>query len=447
MNRRRLIENPFRPGAGHLPPMMAGRVAEQSHFKRLLHQSLVTENILITGLRGFGKTVLLSQMRSVAEENDWLWVGNDLSESSTLSEDRLALRIMTDLAQAIAARIQKSQTDKQAAPLRSRLSEINQDLAEPFTFDALKAFYEKAPGLPSDKLRAVMTRVSEFVAKCKLAGFVLAYDEAQCLSDNAPHDQFPMSMLIETVSLLQKKSGVSPCLLVLCGLPQVFDALTSTRTYTERMFHVMPLERLSRDETLAALGQPTTKLTPPLHISRELIWKAAELSAGYPYLIQFFGRELIDQVLENGGMLSPDLFPGPQTMERLDAGLFAARWNRTTDKQREFLGLIARRPASNSTEFSAKELTDQSERADNNHAQQMLAALCDRGMIYRTRHGRYAFTIPLSEMMILRRLNRDEAVLDSWEQPRPASEDQGSTPALTVAATRQKRRNWFGLRA
>ena len=51
--------NPFRPGAGHTPPYLAGRQAERAEFQRLLSQTTILENMVMTGLRGVGKTVLL----------------------------------------------------------------------------------------------------------------------------------------------------------------------------------------------------------------------------------------------------------------------------------------------------------------------------------------------------------------------------------------------------
>ena len=85
MDKRKLLENPYRPGAGHTPPFLAGRVDEQYFFQRIIRQDNPTDNILITGLRGSGKTVLLSSLRAAAEQDGWLWVGNDLSESASLT--------------------------------------------------------------------------------------------------------------------------------------------------------------------------------------------------------------------------------------------------------------------------------------------------------------------------------------------------------------------------
>jgi AAA ATPase domain len=448
MERRKLLANPYRPGAGHLPPFLGGRLEEQRHLKRVLHHSSITENILITGLRGYGKTVLLEHMKRMAEPHDWLWVGNDLSESATLTEERLALRILTDLAKAISDRLDRASDDARGpdARLQQRLDRVSKSDGDAVTFDALKQRFEQAPGLTSDRLKAVLLQVMVVAQKAKLSGIVLAYDEAQCLCDHAEHNEFPMSMLIEIVASLQKE-GLSPCLLILSGLPHVFDALTATRTYTERMFHVMTLDRLSRSETWDALVNPLSKLMPPLHASHELLSKVVEMSGGYPYLIQFFGRELIEQILENGGTLGADQFPAESTLDRLDAGLFAARWNKTTDRQREFLALVANRPNTNSSDFSANEiLKNQTEATsfDGSSANQILAALVDRGLLYRTRHGRYAFTVPMSEMMIVRRLRRELDVADSWNThsqiaPAPPPPAAGHIPPKPA-----RKKSWFG---
>jgi AAA ATPase domain len=449
----KLIENPYRPGAGHAPPFLAGRLAEQHHFKRLLHNSMITENILITGLRGYGKTVLLDHMCQLAESSNWLWVGNDLSESSSLSEERLALRILADLAQALARKLgtHMDTATAQHARFDPKLERLYLKDRDASTFEALKSLYEQTPGLPSDKLRAVLTRVTDVAHRMRLSGIILAYDEAQCLSDRAEQDEFPMSMLVETISSLQKRTGLTPCLLILSGLPQVFDALTATRTYTERMFHVMTLERLSREDTFAAIMQPISSLIPPLYASPALIEKVVGLTGGYPYLIQFFGREVVDQMLENGGTLSPDKFPSSESFERLDAGLFSARWNRTTDKQRELLRLIARRPPGQGADFSARELEQLRQPHDDQPGMinQMLVALCERGMIYRTRHGRYAFTVPMSEAMITRRSTKDSEIAASWEAELTHSKTPPPLPTSVMLKEMQKqseqprKRGWF----
>src|SRR5437870_8464323 len=91
------IKNPFRPGAGPMPPYMAGRQLETEEFRRLLGQDAILENLVLTGLRGIGKTVLLETFKPAAIQAGWLWAGTDLSESTSISEENLATRLMTDL--------------------------------------------------------------------------------------------------------------------------------------------------------------------------------------------------------------------------------------------------------------------------------------------------------------------------------------------------------------
>src|SRR5258708_21624711 len=93
---KKSFANPFRPGAGHMPPYLAGRQKEKEEFLRLLKQEVVLENMVLTGLRGVGKTVLLDTLKPLAIQQGWLWVGTDLSESTSISENRVALRLITD---------------------------------------------------------------------------------------------------------------------------------------------------------------------------------------------------------------------------------------------------------------------------------------------------------------------------------------------------------------
>ncbi len=446
-NGKAFIDNPYRPGAGHIPPYFGGRRAELDHFRALVRQDFATENILVTGLRGFGKTVLLEHLKMVGNEANWLWAGNDLSESASLTEDRLAIRIITDLATSISARIPANAALRVKAGLDGEENDVTSKV-----FADLKQVYERTPGLTSDRLKAAFLKAITFAKACKCSGLVLAYDEAQCLIDHVDRNEYPMSLLVETIAMLQKQDSTVPVILVLCGLPQVFDALTATRTYTERMFNVMRLERLSRDDTLTAIAQPLTGISPPLYPGKELVYKVAELTGGYPYLIQFFGKELVEQMLRNGGILAPDQFPDPSVMDRLDAGLFSARWNRTSDKQRELLAIAAQRPGDWAGDFSAQELAEASESAfTSSQANQHLVALCDKGMIYRTRHGRYSFTVPMSEQMIINRLTKVDDVAGSWGAPADADNPgRGFEEAEEVApsttnpqARRARKRGWF----
>ena len=80
-----------------MPPHLAGREREYEQFDRLLEQDEILENLVLTGLRGVGKTVLLETFKPRALEKGWLWAAADLSESASISEAALAQRLLADL--------------------------------------------------------------------------------------------------------------------------------------------------------------------------------------------------------------------------------------------------------------------------------------------------------------------------------------------------------------
>ena len=80
MNSEPSFVNPFRPGAGHRPPYLAGRQLEEAEFRRLLQQTTIMQNMILTGLRGVGKTVLLEHLKPVALQE----IRRVLKDSGTL---------------------------------------------------------------------------------------------------------------------------------------------------------------------------------------------------------------------------------------------------------------------------------------------------------------------------------------------------------------------------
>src|SRR5439155_14537246 len=167
--------NPFRPGAGHMPPYLAGRHLEKEEFLRLLRQDVILENFVLTGLRGVGKTVLQDTCKPLAIRQGWLWVGADLSESTSISEARIAVRLMTDLAP-LTSGIVVSQELPAFGFNRSR-----KRVAGQVDFDTMNAVFEGTAGLIADKLKAVLEFVWSHLRRKKIKGVIFAYDEAQNL--------------------------------------------------------------------------------------------------------------------------------------------------------------------------------------------------------------------------------------------------------------------------
>ncbi len=377
-----------------MPPYLAGREKEISEFKKLLSQTTILQNLVLTGLRGIGKTVLLETFKPVAIQSEWLWAGTDLSEASSVSEDNLVIRILTDLSMVTSSIVVSSQ-EKSKIGFGTDTSVTNTTL----TFPILKYLYDSTPGLAADKLKAVFEFVWPYIKKIGKCGIIFAYDEAQNLADYAAKEQYPFSLLLDVFQSIQRKE--IPFMLVLTGLPTLFPKLVETRTYSERMFHLIFLDPLSREETIEAVNKPLKSSSCPILMAKESvegIWKATR---GYPYFIQYVCREVYDiwiQSTVSGN--EPPTIPLIEIINKLDADFFAGRWARATDRQRDLLYIIAQLP-SGDEEFTVQEIMANdsykqlTKQFSSSHINQMLASLADNGLVYKNRHGKYSFAVPL----------------------------------------------------
>jgi len=386
-------QNPYKPGSGHQPPHMAGRGAAVVEFESLLAQETVLTNAVLTGLRGVGKTVLLDQLKPIAIARGWLWVGTDLSEAASLTEENIATRLLADLSVVTSSLPigEEGRTGFRAAPVPRYLD-----------YDTLVAIAEATPGLISDKVKRVLEVVGEHLAAAGRKGLIFAYDEAQNLKDHAGRDAFPLSLLLEVFQSIQKK-GV-PFMLVLTGLPTLFPKLVEARTFAERMFHVITLDRLSEQHSREAIEKPTSG--SPFRFTPDTVALIIRESAGYPYFIQFICKELFDVLSQKIAEGQEPSIPIGAIIQKLDADFFAGRWARATDRQRELLAVISHLE-NNDEEFSVQAIVEMSRKLlkkplSASQTNQMLSKMCDSGLVYKNRHGRYLFAVPLMGQFIRR---------------------------------------------
>jgi hypothetical protein len=388
----RLFSNPFRPGAGHPPPFLAGRTAERSEFERLLGQDVILENLVLTGLRGVGKTVLLDTLKPVAISAGWLWVGTDLSESTSLSEERVAVRLITDLAVATSS-IKIGESETRGLGFGAQPTSV----ARTLDFAIMKQLYDSTPGLAADKLKALLELVWRVLSQVGKRGIVFAYDEAQNMTDHAKRDEYPLSLMLDVFQSIQKKGA--PLMLVMVGLPTLFPKLVDARTFAERMFRVVFLQRLGDRDCRDAIVKPIDDAACPVHLSESSIATIVEMSAGYPYFVQFICREVFDAFAQG-----QESVPVDEITRKLDSDFFAGRWARATDRQRDLLAVIATLDHT-SEEFTVQELVERSKELlrkpfSASHINQMLAVLANNGLIYKNRYGKYSFAVPLMDRFI-----------------------------------------------
>lgn len=393
------FENPFRPGAGHMPPYLAGRKYEENEFRKLLQQKTILQNLILTGLRGIGKTVLLETFKPLAIQEGWLWVGSDLSESASVSEESLAIRMLTDLAVVTSTILVEIDEAENIGFVKD-----SQKSMQPMSYTMLHGLYNQTPGLVSDKIKGVLEFVWKELSKIGRKGIIFAYDEAQNLSDLALKEQYPLSMLLDVFQSIQRKN--IPFMLALTGLPTLFPKLVEARTFSERMFHVVVLNQLDEPNSRDAILIPIKKAGCPVSFNDASVTTIYQISGGYPFFIQFICKEVYDIWIQNPKVT----VPVDALIRKLDSDFFAGRWAKATDRERDLLFIAASLPNCD-TEFTVQEIVARSKAQHNkpfssSHVNQMFNSLIEAGLVYRNRYGKYSFAVPLLGQFIRRQLEQ-----------------------------------------
>lgn len=374
-----------------MPPHLAGRAGEIEEFGRLLDQEPVLENVVLTGLRGVGKTVLLESWRPMAANAGWSWVGTDMSETASSTEVTLAQRLLADLAVVTSA--------LPVGATETRGVGFEQVSTHDRTLDhaALVSLFQSTPGLVADKLAAVLETAVIALVDGGRRGVVFAYDEAQTLTDAPASGEHPLALLLHVFQSIQRKGH--PLMLVLAGLPTLFPKLVESRTYAERMFRVLFLQSLDRAATRDAILEPLLRDGVPVAPTSGFADAVYEASAGYPYFIQFICREAFDVLMQAEFDTNRARIPLDAIIRKLDADFFAGRWARATDRQRDLLAVVAHL-ASADAEFTVQEIVEASrvrleKPFSSSHANQILATLSANGLVFKNRHGKYMLAVPL----------------------------------------------------
>jgi hypothetical protein len=394
------FDNPYRPGAGHMPTYLAGRENEKNEFQRLLYQQTIVENLIISGLRGVGKTVLLETLKPIAIATKWLWVGTDLSENASLNEANITTRMLADLS------LVTSLISIGKAELPPIGFERGATVTMTLNYPTLANIHHHTPGLASDKLKAVLLTVAKAIKGTDIRGIVFAYDEAQEMADHAEDRQYPLSLMLEVFQSLQRQN--IPFMLVFTGLPTLIAKLVDARTYSERMFHVLMLDRLNDSDSRNAIMKPIDDRKCPVKFSEPGIQSIIASSGGYPYFIQFICRELFDAYLQTGGKG----IPVSEAVRKLDSDFFMARWSRATERQKQLLWVVANLENCDNT-FSAQEVAEKSKVVlskpfSPSSIIQMFNTLQDAQLVYRNSYGKYCFAVPLLGQFIQRQAELEQ---------------------------------------
>jgi hypothetical protein len=376
------------------PPYLGDREQQLQRFRSFLAERGAPVNVLVNGLRGVGKTVLLNHYSMEAESGGWLVVEREFSDADTLPAV-FAQTILTDLTH-LTRRLSVSVRVKRAAAslaetVLSQLGTLSLSYGE-IKVGLSPRLREGAKGRFDDDLREILTQVGELCRKSEHSGFVLRYDELQVIQEK--RGWLTLSALLASVAAVQQKE--IPILLVLSGLPPMLENLARAKSYSERMFYLEDLKNLQPPEDRAALIDPAVR-----HGRRDedgVVDSVMRDTQGYPFFIQLYGDGLWRG--STGTVISHRDFKRlrPEILRVLDGSFFESRYLRASTEERRLLKLIATHGESISIEA-----LQQSSHRRNSQLQPVLSKLIQKGLLYRPERGRVSFTAPMFGAFLRRR--------------------------------------------
>lgn len=380
------IRNPYAPGAGQRPPELAGRDEQLRAFDIALERvarGRPERSVVLTGMRGVGKTVLLNALRSQAVRAKW---GTGKFEARPDQGIRRPL----------------------GAALHMAVRELGHPDANT-VLGTIKAFIEREakpgaklsekwnPGImvPATKGRAdsgdieidlveLFTDVGG-LAQDQGVGIAVFIDEMQ---DLRPED---VSALCAAVHELSQQR--LPLIIVGAGLPHLPAVLSASKSYSERLFRYNRIDRLDRQAAELALTLPAED--EEAEFEPEALAAMYELTGGYPYFIQAYGKVVWDMAPASPITVDDVQVATPQAESELAVGFFGSRFERATPAERDYLRAMAE--ASSGDDDADQVPTSKVAEVLDRKAQSLSPArdaLMKKGLIYATERGKVAFTVP-----------------------------------------------------
>ncbi|HET9144302.1 ATP-binding protein [Actinophytocola sp.] len=383
------VRNPFAPGAGQRPPELAGRDRELDAFDVVLERvarGRPERSLVLTGLRGVGKTVLLGELRSMAVRHGW-------------GAGKIEARPEADLRRPLSAALHRAIRDlavQHRAPERvESVLGVLKAFALRATPSGAKLRERWQPGIdvPAAQGRAdsgdieidlveLLTDVAE-LAQDVGTGVAVLIDEMQ---DIGPEDISALCAACHELS----QSG-APLVVVGAGLPHLPAVLSASKSYSERLFRYVRIDRLDREDADLAVLAPVAR--EGAGITPAALTALFEVSGGYPYFIQAYGKAAWDAAAADPITEEDVAVAAPEAETELAVGFFGSRYERATPSEREYLRAMAEMTEGKDESAGTSDIAVYLGRKPSSLSPAR-DSLIKKGLIYSAERGRIAFTVP-----------------------------------------------------
>ena len=384
------IKNPFSPGAGSPPPELVGREGILEHARILLgriKEKRPEKSILLTGLRGVGKTVLLNEIERMALKSGYRTVSTEAHEDKSLAALLVPpLRKLLFELDRVAGAGDKAK--RALAVLKGFMSGLKVKVGEievGLDIDPEKGVADSGD-LESD-LPNLFLAVAEAAEERRIP-VALLIDELQYFN------QKELSALIMAMHKIQQRQ--LPMLLLGAGLPILPGLAGESKSYAERLFNFPDIGALSEPDATKALREPTR--AAGVDFESPALRDIFRLTQGYPYFLQEWGYQCWNRASASPITLQIVQAATPIVIQRLDANFFRVRFDRLTPGEKRFLRAMAGLGAGPQRSGDVADAL----RVTVNNLGPVRSKLIKKGMIYSPAHGDLAFTVPLFNEFMLR---------------------------------------------
>lgn len=390
------IKNPYAPGAGTPPPELAGRDELRESIRISLERVRAgrpAKSVLMVGLRGVGKTVLLDRMRDDAEASGIHTLRVEAPESRSLPAI-----LAPQLRQALLrlSRIEKAKELSQRA-LRG-LAGFAKALKIKYQDIEVGLDFDPEPGLADNgdlehDLQALL-EVTGLAAKEAGTALAIFVDELQYV------DEEELAALITALHRTSQRS--LPVVLVGAGLPQLPGRMGRAKSYAERLFDFPVVGPLSRDAARVAIAKPASD--QGVEVTEEALQRIFRETHGYPYFLQEWGKHAWDAAEASPIDLHDVELASVTAVAALDESFFRVRFDRLTPLEKKYLRAMAELGAGpHRSGDIADELKREVTKLGPTRSQ-----LIAKGMIWSPSHGDTAFTVPLFDEFMHRIMPGDD---------------------------------------
>ena len=383
------IRNAYAPGAGQRPPELAGRDRELQQFEVTLERVAAgrpERSMVLSGLRGVGKTVLLNALRGQAVRRAW---------GTGKIEARPDQSVRIPVAQAVYAAVREVSHRHRDPDRVDQVAGVLKSFALKTTLDDRKGMRWTPPvEVAASKGRAdsgdlELDLVELFTDVATLAGDLgvgigLFVDEMQDIA------------LPELAALCGACHEISqqgaPLIVVGAGLPHLPVALAASKSYAERLFRYVSVDRLPREMADRAWTVPAGE--EGVGFEQEALDELYRLTDGYPYFVQAYGKVTWDAAVSSPITAADVHAAAPEAEAELAVGFFGARYDRATPAERDYMSAMADLGAEHG---DAAVATADIARHLARKPQSLSPArdgLIKKGLVYAAERGSVAFTVP-----------------------------------------------------